>query len=262
MRLSVIRIIPTRVGTSVREKSRKKYTHNHPHACGDKCATTGAAVSCLGSSPRVWGQVHLRLDTLTSTGIIPTRVGTRRVCKGRRYHHKDHPHACGDKYLCVGCRTSLLGSSPRVWGQDYVLGKLWRKHRIIPTRVGTSTDKKNAEGNGQDHPHACGDKRFFVTQQEKSPGSSPRVWGQVAKRAALYCQTGIIPTRVGTRRLNFFLNSLRKDHPHACGDKPEVKRMLEEIAGSSPRVWGQGMYARHTSCQFRIIPTRVGTRTV
>ena len=31
---------------------------------------------------------------------------------------KDHPHAYGDKFLYFYRREYLIGSSPRVWGQD------------------------------------------------------------------------------------------------------------------------------------------------
>ena len=50
------------------------------------------------------------------------------------------------------------GSSPRVWGQ-VKKGKLnFGEVRIIPTRVGTSTNKRRVCTTVEDHPHACGDK--------------------------------------------------------------------------------------------------------
>ena len=72
-----------------------------------------------------------------------------------------------------------MGSSPRVWGQDsfsstYVFGA-----RIIPTRVGTSTDSGNKVYTLWDHPHACGDKVIDIYRFTDKRGSSPRVWGQV-----------------------------------------------------------------------------------
>ena len=50
---------------------------------------------------------------------------------------KDHPHACGDKYIEFENGIKRRGSSPRVWGQVVFLryGKV--KKGIIPTRVGT-----------------------------------------------------------------------------------------------------------------------------
>ena len=54
---------------------------------------------------------------------------------------------------------------------------------------------------------------------------------------------------------------MKKDHPHACGDKFHKPRYLVGSLGSSPRVWGQVFTFTITKNELRIIPTRVGTRT-
>ena len=114
--------------------------------------------SYTGSSPRVWGQVYIFTIYRFSTGIIPTRVGTRLLlCLLERFYW-DHPHACGDKFQNVLQTLSLLGSSPRVWGQVLLLSYLFHGVRIIPTRVGTSLYICVRFSHKQDHPHACGDK--------------------------------------------------------------------------------------------------------
>ena len=56
----VVRIIPTRVGTSFTKLSNSFHTGDHPHACGDKLYSSFLISQYLGSSPRVWGQVRLR----------------------------------------------------------------------------------------------------------------------------------------------------------------------------------------------------------
>ena len=53
-----IRIIPTRVGTRVYHTLPYNYAWDHPHACGDKSAPANIIQKGVGSSPRVWGQVH------------------------------------------------------------------------------------------------------------------------------------------------------------------------------------------------------------
>ena len=51
----------------------------------------------------------------------------------------------------------------------------------------------------------------------------------------------IIPTRMGTSEVSAEYLSIKKDHPHAYGDK-RIKKILKGIAkGSSPRVWGQDL---------------------
>ena len=111
----------------------------------------------------------------------------------------------------------------------------------------------------QDHPHACGDKFEMFIEYSGSRGSSPRVWGQVKEEELRYEFDRIIPTRVGTSFCHFVHLAFCQDHPHACGDKKIVLSVLVIVAGSSPRVWGQGRRFRACTADVRIIPTRVGT---
>ena len=73
---SVHRIIPTRVGTSVKEGKKKNAYGDHPHACGDKVSLVKLHPICSGSSPRVWGQGKFKTWGAKRYRIIPTRVGT------------------------------------------------------------------------------------------------------------------------------------------------------------------------------------------
>ena len=152
------RIIPTRVGTRRFPLSHLSIIEDHPHACGDKVSVFFQACWSLGSSPRVWGQATPRMIISLSVGIIPTRVGTSadRMLSCRSL--QDHPHACGDKYLSLSHFLILSGSSPRVWGQGRRNCTITIRNRIIPTRVGTSTVQVSDVKDGEDHPHACGDK--------------------------------------------------------------------------------------------------------
>ena len=52
------RIIPTRMGTSSSDKQNSRSKRDHPHAYGDKIASTISSMFALGSSPRVWGQAY------------------------------------------------------------------------------------------------------------------------------------------------------------------------------------------------------------
>ena len=255
-------IIPTRVGTSSAFQSIFFQFWDHPHACGDKAALNALSKYSLGSSPRVWGQASTTIVGISAIGIIPTRVGTRQGLKHFDTVAEDHPHACGDKAFETVGLWKLEGSSPRVWGQVVFHLRSKPVHRIIPTRVGTSFLVFCSEVFTKDHPHACGDKRATFLVRIPSLGSSPRVWGQGRVYIQICPDIRIIPTRVGTRSaLHLYLRFLR-DHPHACGDKYPSKNMLCSHPGSSPRVWGQGLYIAAVRIFERIIPTRVGTRVI
>ena len=91
-----VRIIPTRVGTSVSDDMTFLKKEDHPHACGDKFHDALFSNS-EGSSPRVWGQAEkMNLKNLQKR-IIPTRVGTSDMGVISCRPSRDHPHACGDK---------------------------------------------------------------------------------------------------------------------------------------------------------------------
>ena len=156
----IIRIIPTRVGTRRIWNKRRSSYRDHPHACGDKSATNLYYPLCLGSSPRVWGQGVVIGINARGDRIIPTRVGTSILGCIMTIMAKDHPHACGDKFINIRSFRNILGSSPRVWGQGRFSNSSSSSSRIIPTRVGTSITFVTVFSFTKDHPHACGDKIF------------------------------------------------------------------------------------------------------
>ena len=133
---------------------------------------------------------------------------------------------------------------------------------IIPTRVGTSFFTSSQQREIQDHPHACGDKSRTAQRRSSFLGSSPRVWGQVVELSKTEVTKRIIPTRVGTRRLAEVEMLIKRDHPHACGDKGSAGLSGALCLGSSPRVWGQVCECVKHSDNIRIIPTRVGTSEI
>ena len=92
-----MRIIPTRVGTSLHAIVIHKVIEDHPHACGDKRSASSLSTLVRGSSPRVWGQEEKAESSIKSARIIPTRVGTSGIGCGSHIDSWDHPHACGDK---------------------------------------------------------------------------------------------------------------------------------------------------------------------
>ena len=65
---------------------------------------------------------------------------------------------------------------------------------------------------------------------------------------------------MGTSRNRLKHDKQTWDHPHAYGDKFLTKNGYLPDEGSSPRVWGQGVYNDSNGKLTGIIPTRMGTR--
>ena len=159
--------------------------------------------------------------------IIPTRMGTRILFELCQLNLKDHPHAYGDKHNVFHQICYLLGSSPRVWGQDPYEYVNQNSMGIIPTRMGTSILLTSVGHGYEDHPHAYGDKQILCIHLTLSLGSSPRVWGQASSSSSSTSLLRIIPTRMGTRRGTNSTTTGVKDHPHAYGDKFYFYKILQ-----------------------------------
>ena len=230
------------MGTRIDDLYTESEDEDHPHACGDKACENYYVGDGIGSSPRVWGQVQDEFAQQERRRIIPTRVGTSILYGYFRKVERDHPHACGDKSACFKLAKSVVGSSPRVWGQVTKGLTKWITTGIIPTRVGTSCACDIFPLFSKDHPHACGDKAVLTAMSSFSDGSSPRVWGQAVSADAVAGDERIIPTRVGTSIQPQIFRRSRRDHPHACGDKNPLYNKTVVKEGSSPRVWGQVYY--------------------
>ena len=93
-------------------------------------------------------------------------------------------------------------------------------------------------------------------------GSSPCVWGQASADDMRDGSGRIIPMRVGTSRKPDCIYNPYEDHPHACGDKYCINLDTASPQGSSPCVWGQAQYCFAVAPGHRIIPMRVGTRSI
>ena len=132
-----IRIIPTRMGTSVPRSRHKRRTQDHPHAYGDKPLFRSRTPLGVGSSPRVWGQAQKFAPSQQWVRITPTRMGTSLDKWQGVITEEDHPHAYGDKLYGDEFEFKPEGSSPRVWGQVCRKRCGCSRSRIIPTRMGT-----------------------------------------------------------------------------------------------------------------------------
>ena len=123
----------------------------------------------------------------TSICVVQARLGKR-----------DHPHAYGDKNTHENFSANANGSSPRVWGQEFITVRIGKLKRIIPTRMGTSALINDCFLLVEDHPHAYGDKALVRQSKITGTGSSPRVWGQALITRYACQHLRIIPTRMGT----------------------------------------------------------------
>ena len=211
-----------------------------------------------GSSPRVWGIPMPLCDLPMPVGFIPTRVGNTVRHSLRTADLSVHPHACGEYSTFFLRPCPLVGSSPRVWGIQALCTPAGCRTRFIPTRVGNTHNSGKTWAGCAVHPHACGE---YLTRRGISgtkDGSSPRVWGILARPSCGNLPARFIPTRVGNTLPSLSSRALWPVHPHACGEYFGIFFLQFFQCGSSPRVWGIRRGARRDARPARFIPTRVG----
>ena len=191
-----------------------------------------------GSSPRVWGTLHIDLEHVHSLRFIPTRVGNTAGFPLFCSTGAVHPHACGEHFLRVHIQEGERGSSPRVWGTPDNADLTALTNRFIPTRVGNTILIACAYEVNPVHPHACGEHALGNGLVWPPLGSSPRVWGTRMPLAFDTKCPRFIPTRVGNTGAAVPTALLSAVHPHACGEHLFGTRSRLIDSGSSPRVWG------------------------
>ncbi len=74
---SEVRSIPTRVGTTPRERLPERRGSVHPHACGDYMAASSTMTKPYGPSPRVWGLPSSTRPPWCKSGPSPRVWGLR-----------------------------------------------------------------------------------------------------------------------------------------------------------------------------------------
>ena len=137
---------------------------------------------------------------------------------------------------------SVVGTSPREWGQRRPPRPHHAPYGNIPTRVGTTFWYTPLAHHVREHPHASGDN-----------DGNPVV--------DILCVRNI-PTRVGTTIMISFKRIPIWEHPHASGDNSNPVPSSKATTGTSPREWGQlGKQLGITAAKGNI-PTRVGTTSI
>ena len=151
--------IPTCVGQPSATSRCVKPSEAYPHVCG---ATNQSPFLCLlfsGLSPRVWGNRLLPWTKYSCYGPIPTCVGQPYHCPFLSSDFAAYPHVCGATQFKKSVGSSILGLSPRVWGNLRCTLCQPSRLRPIPTCVGQPTDKPTKGSPKRAYPHVCGATR-------------------------------------------------------------------------------------------------------
>ena len=140
--------------------------------------------------------------------------------------------------MSSGKSGTLMGSSPRVRGTEYVDKPLWIAQGIIPACAGNSRWATPQAVHLRDHPRVCGEQASSTTFCFVVAGSSQRMRGTGSSNNVIKAVTGIIPACAGNRVPCEKTTIVLWDHPRVCGEQYLSHLLRASITGSSPRVRG------------------------
>ena len=276
--LTGIQVFPTHVGVFPPSRSSTGRQSSLPHACGGVSGSGLSGEIESPSSPRMWGCFLCMTFNLTSRVVFPTHVGVfpcgvSSCCGGRRLPHacggvsarrpscaspKSLPHACGGVSPLYGSSTTVMPSSPRMWGCFYVTASHIIVSLVFPTHVGVFPQTELAIVLRSSLPHACGG----VSKKRVSPSwcapSSPRMWGCFRGIGQKARRNFVFPTHVGVFLRPLDCSESCASLPHACGGVSSSSRRVVRMVWSSPRMWGCFQYAKELCAEVWVFPTHVG----
>ena len=173
------RITPAPAGRSPKDEAVRFVSRDHPRACGEKFIARADSSSLLGSPPRLRGEVDATKQIPSLCRITPAPAGRSHSCEHPLNVFKDHPRACGEKFLTKRSAPPFSGSPPRLRGEaGAITGALF---------------------GGEDHPRACGEKCQYFQTQRYQTGSPPRLRGEGKSPIEMKCTMRITPAPAGRR---------------------------------------------------------------
>ena len=156
------RFIPTGVGNACQCFLCGNIIPVHPHGCGERGLADGLPLGNDGSSPRVWGTLHVLFQCRHDRRFIPTGVGNANGLPASLSFWTVHPHGCGERHAAAQRRCGVAGSSPRVWGTPERKYQELQAERFIPTGVGNAPTAMMWFKRLSVHPHGCGERYILM----------------------------------------------------------------------------------------------------
>ena len=230
----------------------------HPHARGERKRGSEVTPFLIGSSPRTWGTQQQRKLQADMQRFIPTHVGNAPPWCTWPVLAAVHPHARGERVQCALHGAHPGGSSPRTWGTLGLAVCFDQRLRFIPTHVGNALCLSVQTRSPAVHPHARGERFERPGVTGLGVGSSPRTWGTLDQFDTFGRCVRFIPTHVGNAFCTRNTRWGATVHPHARGERYQLKRGTALVIGSSPRTWGTRSVSHDHVRYRRFTPTHVG----
>ena len=252
------RLIPACAGKTPRREAREGGVRAHPRVCGENPVRVILQMAMLGSSPRVRGKRHRRMERRAGGGLIPACAGKTSWGPSKPPSCRAHPRVCGENSGRTKENYNYTGSSPRVRGKRLHRKPPELRRRLIPACAGKTPRAPLAARWRGAHPRVCGENGFTSAAAAASVGSSPRVRGKRLPGCRCALVVGLIPACAGKTSAPGPRPPRSPAHPRVCGENPRRCASRSRITGSSPRVRGKRPRPHWRGTMRGLIPACAG----
>ncbi len=131
-------ITPAHAGKRILSLFKALSRRDHPRACGEKGRAMFGVIKREGSPPRMRGKGVKYVVTVVTVGITPAHAGKSQTPLPSQCPARDHPRACGEKYLFPQNAQQQPGSPPRMRGKAWAVWAGLMDMGITPAHAGKS----------------------------------------------------------------------------------------------------------------------------
>ena len=143
------------------------------------------------------GEARAQTRAAAVNRITPAHAGRSLTGLRSLFVSRDHPRACGEKYIVQLYFDTDMGSPPRMRGEAGLAARHRAKSRITPAHAGRSFKQFIQSLFFQDHPRACGEKLALSAISVMAIGSPPRMRGEVSSAISKAFFIWITPAHAG-----------------------------------------------------------------
>ena len=191
-----------------------------------------------GLSPRVRGNLRVRLAGPREPGSIPACAGEPPRPPQRTDNRRVYPRVCGGTHMRLNAKMTIEGLSPRVRGNPLPRLRLTDLVGSIPACAGEPPFDNVNDNHFRVYPRVCGGTHPIIGENGYKLGLSPRVRGNRAEEVGTKVERGSIPACAGEPRSPPSRSPRTRVYPRVCGGTAWRRCGSGSSGGLSPRVRG------------------------
>ena len=233
-----VRSIPACAGEPCRRSPAPSSAAVYPRVCGGTPGDTHGKGTAGGLSPRVRGNLGVRVRNPSPLGSIPACAGEPVYPRPRGGNARVYPRVCGGTRVVMILLHTLYGLSPRVRGNPSKPGVDRTSAGSIPACAGEPALPSTTIPVLRVYPRVCGGTDDQNGARFKSNGLSPRVRGNHARAESSCRARGSIPACAGEPYRTSSKPCRESVYPRVCGGTAFTSAHSRHAHGLSPRVRG------------------------